>query len=125
MLRQLIICSLLCASISAGEFADLYGDCMQSPCNTGLICVGIDDQTAYCFKECSGDESGVCQRSETCHQLHNSQHAAINIYACMQLVTESEPCGAINGGWAFCKAGFVCTSDNIELGTGFCMRKEL
>ena len=88
----------------------LYGDCTGNlSCDTGLICVHVSDTAGYCFNSCTGtgNGDGICQASETCHQLHNSKKVAIKSWACMRLVDQNASCGVLAGVPIACKTSCV------------------
>ena len=86
----------------------LHEDCSQNySCDTGLICVGVGDKSAYCFTECTQDKTS-CPSQENCHQLRHLKEGVmepINEYACMQEMKEGEKCGQT----ITCQTGLTCT----------------
>lgn len=105
--------NLVCAKSGFCEFPSgarlgavaLHGDCSsEGACDLGLICVGVGSGNAYCFSDCT--TSQTCGVQDTCHQLHNPQHALINFYACMQIVKEGSSCGQA----VVCETGLLCTA---------------
>lgn len=89
----------------------LLEDCMQNPCDTNLICVGVSDTAAYCYADCTMGQT--CLNSETCHQLKNSQYQLISSYACMVMVKQGDACG----GTTVCQSGLKCISGTCTIDT--------
>ncbi|MES2503796.1 MAG: matrixin family metalloprotease [Myxococcota bacterium] len=105
---------------SALGAADLHEECSESPCDQGLICVGVNvasEPAYYCFEDCS--ESSACSKDrDTCRTLKNSKEEAIASKACIQVATATdERCGVIDNVPVVCPTGYSCSAEKCQQST--------